>query len=150
MDELLLLLQMVNPNLRAWASQDPWLVELPAQECPAQPEGSDGTLGLGWWQHSSTVLLLSPGWSCHFRHCTNPTEALLAWGARALLCRTLGNVEGLPGVKLPGEDKDHQVPTQQIREGILANHWTHLKFSLWESLWDFSAACPRRVFLVSN
>lgn len=48
MDELLLLLQMVNPNLRAWASQDPWLVELPAQECPAQPEGSDGTLGLGW------------------------------------------------------------------------------------------------------
>lgn len=46
-------------------------------------------LGLGWWQHSSTALLLSPGWSCHFRHCTNPTEVPLGCGARALLCRTL-------------------------------------------------------------
>lgn len=85
----LLLLQMVNPDLRAWASQDPSLVELPG----SGGQRSAGTLGSGQViTLSSMVLLLSSGRSCHFRHCTNPTEALLACDAKALLCRTLDNV----------------------------------------------------------
>lgn len=56
----------------------------------------------------------------------------------------------LAGVNLAGEDEDHQITIQQIKEGFLAKHWTHPKFSLWESQWDFPAAGPRRVLLVSS
>lgn len=118
--------------------------------CCAQPEGCGGTLVSGLVTAVSSTVLFSPGRSCHFRRCTNPTEAPLACSAKALLCRTLDNVYGLPGVNLAGGDEDHQVPVQQIKEGFLAKHWTHLKFSLCESQWDFPAACPRVVLLISN
>lgn len=99
----LLLFQMVNPNIGVWASQDPSLLDLSGSGVPCSAEGSGDTLGSGLVTAlSSTVLLLSPGRSCHFGHCTIPTEALL--------CRTLDNVWGLPGINLAGEDKDHQVP----------------------------------------
>lgn len=121
-----------------------------AQECRAQPEGSDGTLGSGLVTTlSSTVLLLSPGRSVTLgsiqiprRPCWHVVPRPFCAGPWTMygVCLVLTWLQ---------RTKTTRSQYSRLRRASLLSTGHICSFPS-ESQRDFPAACPRRVLLITR